>query len=316
MIKMGYPYKTPTLRTMLGFLLLIAFIQDGKAQSEYLGLKPPGNDPVLFAPSIVNTDSIEINAVFNTSFTEVFFTRIVANRFVIHHSERINGVWSSPSPIEMYADKISESVAIDPSISQDGRTMFFLGIAPEDSLKNPKPDIYRSEKIDGVWQLATKVDFPVSTEAYVESYPVVVADGSLYFTSDRPGGYGKRDIYRAQHLGNGRFEKPVNIGPSVNSVEGERSTFVSPDERYLITGKQKGFAISFKKDGNWQTSSYFEVGKKEDGNWIYYCPYMSPDNKYFFFSRRRNRPDVNGWDGVVAGEVYWMDASEILNAHR
>ena len=72
----------------------------------YLGQEPPGNTPVLFAPTIVNTDSIEINSVFNARFTELFFTRILGGRFVIHHSELIDGVWTSPKPIEMYADII------------------------------------------------------------------------------------------------------------------------------------------------------------------------------------------------------------------
>ena len=182
--------------------------------------------------------------------------------------------------------------------------------------KKQKPDIYRSEKINGTWQIASIVDSPVSTVEYAESYPVVVADGSLYFTSDRPGGYGKRDLYRAQYLGDGKFDTPINVGPSINSERSARGTYVSADETYLITSNitdEKGFFVSFKSKNEWQKPIHFELGEPIEKDWIYFCPYMSPDNKYFFFSKRLSNPPESGWRGVTKGEVYWVDASHILN---
>jgi len=286
----------------------------------YLGQKLPGITPELFAPSIVNTDDIEINTVFNSSFTELFFTRIIDGSFVIHHSELIDDNWTAPQPIQMYSDQDANSVAIDPTITQDGNTMYFLGVNPVDRSNNSKPDIYRSQKIDGQWQFASKVEYPISTEKYAESYPVVVADGSIYFTSDRPGSLGKRDIYRAQYLGNGKFDTPVNIGSEVNSEKNERSTYVSPDESFLITVNtytdENGFAVSFKENNKWQTPIYFNLGEPLIKDWIYFCPYMSPDGKYFFFSRRYSNPPDSGWKGVTNGEVYWVNASRIFNLKR
>lgn len=283
----------------------------------YLDEKLPGKTPAVFAPSIVNTDSIEINTVFNPSFTELFFTRIINDRFIIHHSELVNGKWTLPEPIEMFADKERESVAIDPSITTDGNTMYFLGISPEDRANKSKPDIYKSEKIDGKWQLASKVGYPISTDEYAESYPVVVADGSLYFTSDRPGSLGKRDIFRAQYLGDGKFDTPKNIGPEVNSEKSERSTYVASDESFLITGNtytdERGFAVSFKKKGKWQKPVYFDLGESLKEDWIYFCPYMTPDNKYFFFSKRYSDPPKSGWKDATIGEVLWVDAEVIFN---
>ena len=277
---------------------------------------PPANTPALFAPTIVNTDSIEINAVFNTTLTELFFTRIIDGSFVIHHAALVDGHWTEPEAIQMFAEQEGESVAIDPSINQEGDIMYFLGISPADHANKAKPDIYRSQKVGGTWQLASKVGAPVSTDEYAESYPVVVADGSLYFTSDRPGSLGKRDIYRAQYVGDGEFETPVNIGPEVNSELGERSTYVSPDERFLITANtytdEGGFAVSFKENGRWQRPRHFDLGEPLAKDWIYFCPYMSPDNRYFFFSRRYSDPVGSGWAGVTKGEVYWVDAGVVF----
>jgi hypothetical protein len=308
--------KKHFLLSVIGLNLILLSCKQTNSNQPYLDQAPPTAIPKLFAPSIVNTDSIEINTVFNTPFTEMFFTRIINKKFVIHHSELVEGDWNTPKPIQMFTDKEKESVAIDPSISQDGNTMYFLGISPEDRLKKSKPDIYKSQKVGGKWQLATKVGDPVSTDEYAESYPVVVADGSLYFTSNRPGSLGKSDIYRAQYLGDEKFETPVNIGSDVNSEKGERSTYVSPDESFLITANtysdEKGFAVSFKKNGKWQRPTFFNLGEKINEDWVYFCPYMSPDNNYFFFSKRYSSPSNSGWGGVTKGEVYWVNSNEIF----
>lgn len=251
--------------SIIGLVFVLQSCKPINSYNPYLGQKLPGITPELFAPSIVNTNDIEINTVFNSSFTELFFTRIIDGSFVIHHSELIDSNWTEPQPIQMYSDQDAKSVAIDPSITQDGNTMYFLGISPEDRSNNSKPDIYKSQKIEGKWQIASKVEYPISTEKYAESYPVVVADGSIYFTSDRPDSFGKRDIYRAQYLGDGKFDTPVNIGLEVNSEKNERSTYVSPDESYLITANtytdEKGFAVSFKENNKWQTPIYFDLGE-------------------------------------------------------
>ncbi len=306
--------------SIIGLALVIQSCKPINSNTSYLHQKPPGGTPQLFAPSIVNTDAIEINSVFNSTFTELFFTRIIDGSFVIHHSEFMDGNWTAPQPIQMYADQNRESVAIDPSITQDGNTMYFLGINPEDRANSSKPDIYRSQKTEGKWQLASKVEYPISTEKYAESYPVVLADGSIYFTSDRPGSFGKRDIYRAQYLGDGKFDTPVNIGSEVNTEKNERSTYVAPDESYLITANtytdQKGFAISFKENNKWETPTYFDLGEPLIKDWIYFCPYMSPDGKYFFFSKRYSNPPESGWKGATNGEVYWVDVSNVFNLRR
>tara|TARA_R110000787_G_scaffold200634_1_gene311580 strand:- start:871 stop:1812 length:942 start_codon:yes stop_codon:yes gene_type:complete len=309
--------KKHFLLSVIGLNLILLSCKQTNSNQPYFDQAPPTAIPKLFAPSIVNTDSIEINTVFNTSFTEMFFTRIINKKFVIHHSELVEGDWNTPKPIQMFTNKEKESVAIDPSISQDGNTMYFLGISPEDRSKKSKPDIYKSQKVGGKWQLATKVGGPVSTDEYAESYPIVVADGSLYFTSNRPGSLGKSDIYRAQYLGDEKFDTPVNIGSDVNSEKGERSTYVSPDESFLITANtysdEKGFAVSFKKNGKWQRPTFFNIGEKINEDWVYFCPYMSPDNNYFFFSKRYSSPSNSGWGGVTKGEVYWVNSIEIFN---
>lgn len=297
-------------------LLLTLLLQGCKSDTLlYFDQVPPSTTPALFAPAIVNTASIELNVVFNSSFTEMFFSRIIDGSFVIHHSELENGKWTPVEPILMFADSIAISVACDPTITQDGNTMYFLGVDPlsyasnltlEASYRIP-PDIYESKKVNGKWQRASKVEHPVSTEHF-ESYPIAVKDGSLYFQSDRPGGAGGRDTYRAQYISDGKFETPVNI--SLNTEKNATSSYISPDEDYLIASSPEGFQVSFKENGEWQEPKRIDL--VYDPDWIYFCPYMSPDGKYFFFTRRYSGSAKRGWAGVTEGEVYWVNADVIF----
>lgn len=280
----------------------------------YLDKELPMRTPKLFAPNLVNTDKIELNVVFNNAHTEMFFTRIVNNSFIIHHSELINGKWSKVKPISMYESDVLVSVACDPTITKDGKTMYFLGvdpnhykndITPEKLYKIP-PDIYKSKKVNGEWQKATKVSFSVSTK-YLETYPVVTDDGSLYFKSNRPSESGGMHTYRAQYLGNDKFETPKLI--EFKTKQNELITYVFANEKIAITNGQGKFQVTHNKDGEWTTPK--EVPLKYEPNWRYYAPYMSSDGKYFIFSRRQNIPNKKGWAGVKKGEVFWVD-SDIL----
>ena len=297
------------MRHLRILIILVSLTSCGKAEVSYLGQEPPGTLPELFAQSIVNTDSIELNAVFNNSNTEFFFTRIIEKSFVIHHSELVDGQWTAPQPIQMFPDQEVISTAVDMTVTQDGKTMYFLGRYPGDA----SADIFVSKKVGGKWQQATRVPEPISTVEYSEIYPVVVGDGSLYFVSDRPEGIGKRDIYRAQYLGDGNFDTPVSLGPVVNSEMGSGDTYVASDESYMIYGTnrpERGMYVAFNENNQWQEPIY--LGEPINSEWTDFCPYMTPDNKYFFFSRRYSDPPESGWNGVVKGEIYWVDAKIIF----
>ena len=299
------------------FLILITLLSCKNNTTSYFGQDPPSTVPQLFAPTMVNTDHVELNVVFNADHTEMFFSRIVDSSFLIHHAELIDGKWSDIKPLKMYADSVLYSVACDPTITKDGKTMYFLGVDPQlynndvtrEALYTIPPDIYKSEKVNGKWGLASKVDFMVSTEHF-ETYPVVTADGSLYFRSNRPSDVGGMNTYRAQYIGNQKFEAPVMV--NTKAEKKELIIYISPEEDYAITSSQGKFQVIFNDNGKWTKPK--PIPLEYESNWRYYSPYMSSDGKYFIYSRRYNNPDKKGWAGVEKGEVYWVNADIIFNA--
>lgn len=286
-------------------------------QPPYFGQPTPGLTPELFAPGVVSTDAaIELNGVFTPDGREFFFTRLVDKIDTMFHSRFADGAWSAPRPLMVYPDG-ARAVAVDMAVSPDGSELYFLGEHPHEHSDDPSSwDLWVSRRVDGAWATARVVPEPISTAAS-ESYPVVVGDGSLYFSSDRPSGLGRSDVYRAQRLAGGGFAEPRNVGPPVNTEHSEGDTFVAPDESYLIVASNRpgGFGqgdlyVSFRgKDGRWQP--LVNLGDTINTDQTDFCPMVTPDGKYLFFSRRWGAT----WEETTAGEVYWVDA-RILDRFR
>jgi hypothetical protein len=100
------------------------------------------------------------------------------------------------------------------------------------------------------------------------------------------------------------------VPPPVNSEAGVGDPFVSPDESYIVFSSRRtpnvgggDLYISFRRpDGGWGEPVH--LGDKVNSPDTDFCPFVTPDGKYFFFSRRVR--DAAG--AVTAGDVYWMDA--------
>jgi hypothetical protein len=286
-------------------------VEDGTVPPaiRYLGQTPPGITPARFAPGIVSTGAIEINGVFRPDFREFFFARHVERVFTLFRSTLSGTTWSAPEPLPVFAGGAS-GVAVDMAYSPDGRELFFLGrFKPGVAPMEAPLDIWVTRFRDGRWTTAETVPSPVSTDAS-ESYPTVAGDGSLFFTSNRPGGFGRSDIYRAPRLADGSFGSPVNVGSPPNSSDGEGDTFVAPDQSYLIFSANRagGFGrsdlyVSFRAaDSTWGPA--INLGPAINTADTDFCPMVTPDGKYLFFSRTYGGGD---WKTTTDADVFWVD---------
>lgn len=116
-------------------------------------------------------------------------------------------------------------------ISQDGRILYFTACGRHDGAG--RCDLYISYRQGNRWSIPQNLGPMVNSSGW-ESQPCLSIDGqTLYFISDRKdGGFGGMDIW-CSHLVEGRWTKPQNMGPGINTEGDEKSPFVSFDDQTL-----------------------------------------------------------------------------------
>ncbi len=101
---------------------------------------------------------------------------------------------------------------------------------------------------------------PLVNTDFWESSPSISPDKrDLYFTSSQSGGYGGKDIWVSRRMLNGKYGRPVNLGPVINTAGDEASPFIHADNQTLY----------FNSNGHpgYGTSDLFVSRKNADSSW-------------------------------------------------
>jgi len=149
--------------------------------------------------------------------------------------------------------------------------------------------------VNGEWTPIKSVSDKINLPYSWESQPSISADGkTLYFVSDRQGGYGGYDIYRSIKNDNGEWGTPINMGPAINSKGNEKSPFIHPD----------GKTLYFSSDGWIGLGGYDIFYSRMNYNGIWSkptnlgYPINSPDDEVGFFV------STDGTKGFFASNKY------------
>lgn len=134
------------------------------------------------------------------------------------------------------AEKIKGTLNEEPSkgginISQDGLWLIFAGNFPRKGAGDF--DLYISYNTESGWSDAINLGPAINTEFW-ESSPSLSPDKeALYFSSNRPGGYGGKDLYVSYRGKDGQWGKPENMGPEINTKGDDLAPFIHADNRTL-----------------------------------------------------------------------------------
>ena len=100
-------------------------------------------------------------------------------------------------------------------------------------------DIWKSQRVNGVWQGAVNLGSKVNSAAS-EHHSLPSEDGkSLYITATRAEGFGLEDIYVTTQDNKGNWSDLVNLGPKVNSERHDRCPAFSPDFEYFFFDSER-----------------------------------------------------------------------------
>lgn len=258
---------------------------------QYFGLDSPGNKPQIFSPNIISTDMNERDYTESPLGNTVMYSLVLpANSLSVIMYQFYDGLFWSEPEVARFSGQYKD---LEPSFSPDGSKLFFVSKRPVDNTFDEKDyDIWYIDISKNGWSNPINLGSPVNTGSD-EYFPSVSATGNLYFTASYDDSFGKEDIYFSK-FENGKYTTPVNLGESINTDLYEFNSFISPDESYLIFssfGREDDIGggdlyIAYRnEDGSWTKAR--NMGKQINSNRMDYCPFVSHDEKYFFFTSQR-----------------------------
>jgi hypothetical protein len=142
--------------------------------------------------------------------------------------------WSEPTALDPPVNTGNHE--IHPSLT-DGETLYF---SSDREGGMGRFDIYRSKRAESGYGAPENLGAPVNTEHGEGDLFIAPDESYIVFSSGRPGGFGRNDLYISFMKTNGSWTVPVNMGEAMNSEEIEYCPFVTPDGKYLFYSSYRG----------------------------------------------------------------------------
>ncbi|MEO7326738.1 MAG: hypothetical protein ABIW82_18100 [Dokdonella sp.] len=261
------------------------------------GIAAPAATPELFAPGAISTVDDEYGIAMMPDGRTAYFTKRspttnTPSRNVICVTQLVDGHWSEPQ-VASFSGRYSD---FGIAIATDGKRLIFSSDRPAEKAAEggpPNVDLWAVDRDAEGWSEPRNLGARVNTPA-AEAYPSLAADGTLYFSSGRPGGKGSADLYRSR-LVDGDYTEPENIA-GINTPGYESQPAIAPDQRTLVfvaadrsdTLASKGapysrpdLYISFSDGKGWSKPRHLDApisstanegapGFASDGHWLYF----------------------------------------------
>ncbi len=233
------------------------------------------------------------------------YTARVNKQEDFYMSKNINGEWQKGEPLTELNTEENEGAEC---ISADGNLLLYTVCNRPGLLGSC--DIFFSQKKEGKW--TTPRGFtPISSPSW-DSQPSISADGkTIYFASDRPGGFGGYDIWYIS-FENGKWSEARNIGKSINTPANDQTPFIHQDGVTLYFTSEghpgmggKDIYLSRKQaDGNWAEPQNlgYPINTKDDEGTVT----VAIDGRTAYYARNINPTGV----GIANYDLYSFELPE------
>lgn len=252
-----------------------------------LGALPAADGEVRpWKPAGISSPMFESHAAFDPRTGDLYFVRSspAFQGWRILVSRCTAKGWSEAEPPVFAGD----GVEADPYFTPDGAGLYFISTRSLNGVKGKNLDVWRVDRDEaGAWGDPVRLPEPVNSPG-AEWFPRPGPDGWLYFGSDRLGGLGRTDIWRAHADAAGAWTVE-NLGPAVNTAGDEYEPLPSADGSRLIVMAEGGLYESRRTRDGW--SPRVKLGPAVNANGTEISPLFSPSGRSLLFARDTKGPD-------------------------
>lgn len=267
-------------------------------------------NPVPFNPQSVgagvNSPNDEYLPALTADGNSMIFTRLEDRDENFYISERKEGVWQPAIPLEGVNTRENEGAE---SISPDGTWLVFTACDRRNDGSQGSCDLYWSQLKNEAWSKPTPFSSSINGPHW-DAQPCITADSkTIFFSSNRPGSIGGKDLWQTNRLPNGKWTTPRNLGPEINTKGDEQTPYLHPDGKTLYftsdghpgMGNNDLYLARRSNDTLWskpQNLGYPINTKASEGTLT-----VSLDGRMAYFAA--NRPD-----GVGKNDIYVFELPE------
>lgn len=277
-----------------------------QAKNAYNIMRIPKNVVIERLGNTINTEHTEYNPVVSADESVMAFTALrptdsktgekIAEEIHISYNE--TGSWSIPGKVIVETQNNYGTAGI----SSDGQEMIvFIGDRSSGSL-------FQIGKDGAGWTRPVPLGSGIHSN-YMESTASLTPDSkTIYFASNRPGGYGGMDIYKSERQSDGTWGKAVNLGKTINSRANEDAPFIHPNNKLLFFTTDRLGSIggndiykSERVDGEWSEPKNmgYPINTVANDN---YFTLIADGTRGYFSSNRKG--------GFGGQDIYVMDMPE------
>lgn len=248
----------------------------------------------------LNTSGNDFDAVLSADQQSLIYISSLKFYDALFYTTKSGNSWSIP--VNITPDIKSDGDYYPTGLSADGTQLLLT--------RNDKfnSDLYLSKLVDGKWTPAIKLDKHINTKFW-ESHGSFSPDGkTIYFTSNRTGGFGGLDIYKTTFdEQTAVWGTAINLGPVINTQFNEETPFICEDNKTLYFASQGhstmgGFDIFYstlKEDGSWSDPANIGYPLNSADDDLFYQPFDNGIRGLASFSGMK--------DNIGSKDIYFVE---------
>lgn len=249
------------------------------------------NEGILFTSNRKSQKKSFWRNIFNRKSTNIFFAEKIKE-----------GTYRTAVPLQGKIKGKMNGGAI--AVNEEGNLLIYSINDGNDGndYNSVKLKLYASCFCDGKWSKGAAL--PINYEGYSTCHPALSSlTKTLYFASNRPGGYGGMDLYKTDFI-DGEWGTPINLGPKINTEKNDFFPFVNHDGTLYYASNGKGgnsdldlYFSRMDKDGEWKEA--LSLGKPFNSSADDFGFYIEKDGLSGLFSSNREggigKDDIYSW---------------------